>query len=202
MNLSQEPTKLVLVLLVMFIFVCMPSIDGRVWGMPTNDSPTSIISSLGQPLPSVFDGLKTNEQTRARLLSTVRVAPHAPSLDLKSSSVQNMLGIKPLLNAFAVASCTTGICAQPGTASAPGEFCEDSTGCATDVSNQQIRKTLPLVLKSFMSARNAVLTGSLARFPHQLRLHPNQGSPVTTIQRRLEVEAISPMSLVVVARSS
>ena len=125
-----------------FVLFCM----ANMWTVVGNGSAfagtnnSDMITSAGLHLGSIFDGLKADDSVKIRLISktTPSASTSALALHPKPSTLQSALGIKTTLSGFSPDSCPTGgICAQPGTASAPGGFCEDAFECATDVSNQE-----------------------------------------------------------------
>jgi hypothetical protein len=94
---------------------------------------SAMITSGGLQISSIFDGIKPNEQVKEFVVPKITPSRSSALLTLRNPALGN-LGVIARPNA----GCPVGgICAQPCTASAPGEFCEDPSGCGVDVSNQQ-----------------------------------------------------------------
>lgn len=95
------------------------------------------ITASGKQITFIFDGMAPNNYVRDVLvlrINRVRV----PTLSGRNSGdLARMFTRMRVAEAPVFLSCPTGgVCAQPGTTSGPGEFCEDPSGCGVDVHNQ------------------------------------------------------------------
>lgn len=97
------------------------------------------ITDSGKPIASIFEGRQPSDYVRQVLVLRRPMAARTRTW----SAGPDQGGLAQMFKRFLVptrptylACPTGGICAQPGTTSSPGQFCEDPSGCGVDTSNQ------------------------------------------------------------------
>src|SRR5262249_22729943 len=95
------------------------------------------ITSSGKQITSIFDGLAPNRHVRDILVLRINRTRIPNLCGLNNRPFARMFKLMLVAEPPVFLSCPTGgVCATPGSTSAPGQFCADPSGCAVDVHNQ------------------------------------------------------------------
>ena len=101
----------------------------------TNHFP--MITASGTQIQSIFDGRAPNDYVRRVALLRIDNRRRFALSDPSGHDINRMFRRWLVTEAPPVQGCPTGgICAQPGTASAPGQVCQDPSGCLAFTNNQ------------------------------------------------------------------
>jgi len=97
-----------------------------------------VITVSGEQIASIFDGLAPNKYVRDALILKTNRFERPNAAGSGTQRISRMLRKTLISETPVYLSCPSGgVCAQPGTASAPGQFCEDLSGCGVDAHNQR-----------------------------------------------------------------
>jgi hypothetical protein len=100
-----------------------------------NHFPT--ITASGRQIESIFDGRVPNDYVRSMVLLRIDDRRRFALSDPSRRDINKMFRRQLVTEALPVQGCSTGgICAQPGTTSAPGQLCQDPSGCLVFTNNQ------------------------------------------------------------------